>query len=308
MSETIGQRPWMTAPETSAVMDALEAAGGADCARYVGGCVRNTLLGKPVSDIDIATRLTPEAVIAALKAAKLKAVPTGVEHGTVTAISGGKPFEITTLRRDVETDGRRAVVAFTDDWGEDARRRDFTLNALYAQRDGTLFDPTGHGVADCRAGRIVFVGEAEERVAEDYLRILRFFRFFAWYGAGPADAAALAACETLKGDLKTLSAERVSEGAPEAAGRRRSARRGRPDGLHRRAVGEVLPAQPIDLVRFEGLVGTSRTRRCSRPIRCCGWPPCCRTIRWAPCSSPSGCGSPTPSGIGSRRPWRRRQS
>jgi poly(A) polymerase len=252
MSETIGQRPWMTAPETAAVMDALEAAGGADCARYVGGCVRNTLLGKPVGDIDIATRLTPDEVTAALKAAKLKAVPTGVEHGTVTAISAGKPFEITTLRRDVATDGRRAVVAFTDDWGEDARRRDFTLNALYAHRDGTLFDPTGHGAADCRAGRIVFVGEAEERVAEDYLRILRFFRFFAWYGSGPADAAALAACESLKGGITTLSAERVSKELLKllAADDPREA-----VGLMARSgvAGEVLPA-PIDLARFEGLV------------------------------------------------------
>jgi poly(A) polymerase len=252
MSESIGQRPGMTAAETAAVMDALEAAGGADCARYVGGCVRNTLLGKPVSDIDIATRLTPDQVTAALKAAKLKAVPTGVEHGTVTAISGGRPFEITTLRRDVATDGRRAVVAFTQDWSEDARRRDFTLNALYAQRDGTLFDPTGHGVADCRAGRIVFVGEAEHRVAEDYLRILRFFRFFAWYGSGPADAAALAACEALKGELKTLSAERVSKELLKllAADDPREA-----VGLMARTgvLAEVLPA-PIDLARFEGLV------------------------------------------------------
>ena len=197
MSATLGQRPWMTAPETVAVFDALEAAGGADCARYVGGCVRNSLIGQPVNDIDIATRLTPEQVTAALKAAGLKAVPTGIEYGTVTAVSGGKPFEITTLRRDVATDGRRAVVAFTDDWARDAERRDFTLNSLYASRDGAIFDPTGQGVADARAGRIAFVGEPEERVREDYLRILRFFRFFAWYGHGPADAAALAACESL---------------------------------------------------------------------------------------------------------------
>jgi poly(A) polymerase len=253
MSETIGLRPWMTAPETSAVMDALEAAGGADCARYVGGCVRNTLIGQPVSDIDIATRLTPEAVTAALKAAKLKAVPTGVEHGTVTAVSGGKPYEITTLRRDVATDGRRAVVAFTGDWGEDARRRDFTLNALYAHRDGSLFDPTGHGAADARAGRIVFVGEAEERVAEDYLRILRFFRFFAWYGTGPADAAALAACESLKGQIATLSAERVSKELLKllaADDPREAVALMAKSGV----LGEVLPA-PIDLARFEGLVG-----------------------------------------------------
>ena len=252
MSETLGQRPWMIAPETAAVMDALEAAGGADCARYVGGCVRNTLIGRPVSDIDIATRLAPEQVTKALAAAKLKAVPTGVEHGTVTAISGGKPFEITTLRRDVATDGRRAVVAFTDDWAEDAQRRDFTLNALYARRDGTLFDPTGHGAADARAGRIVFVGEPEARVREDFLRILRFFRFFAWYGAGPADAAALAACEALRGELATLSAERVSKELLKLLGaddpREAVALMARTGVL-----GEVLPA-PIDLARFNGVV------------------------------------------------------
>jgi poly(A) polymerase len=252
MTGTLGQRPWMTAPETTAVLDALEAAGGPDCARYVGGCVRNSLIGQPVSDIDIATVLTPDGVTQALKAAKLKAVPTGVEHGTVTAVAGGKPFEITTLRRDVATDGRRAVVAFTEDWAEDARRRDFTLNALYARRDGTIVDPTGEGVADARAGRIVFVGDAEQRVREDYLRVLRFFRFFAWYGSGPPDAEALAACEALRGDLKTLSAERVSKellkllAAPDP--------REAVELMARTGVlGEVLPA-PIDLARFAGLV------------------------------------------------------
>ncbi|MFI4965789.1 MAG: CCA tRNA nucleotidyltransferase [Caulobacterales bacterium] len=252
MTETLGQRPWMRAPDTVAVLDALEATGGPDCARYVGGCVRNTLIGQPVSDIDIATVLTPDRVTQALRAAGLKAVPTGVEHGTVTAVAGGKPFEVTTLRRDVATDGRRAVVAFTDDWGEDAQRRDFTLNSLYARRDGTIFDPTGHGVADARAGRIVFVGEAEQRVREDYLRILRFFRFLAWYGSGPADAAALAACEALRDELKTLSAERVSKellkllAAPDP--REAVALMGRTGVL-----GEVLPA-PIDLDRFNGMV------------------------------------------------------
>jgi poly(A) polymerase len=253
MTETIGQRAWMTAPDTTAVLDALEAAGGADCARFVGGCVRNTLIGSPVADIDIATVLTPQAVTQALKAGGLKAVPTGLEHGTVTAVSGGKPFEITTLRRDVETDGRRAVVAFTDDWTGDAERRDFTLNALYARRDGSLVDPTGHGVADARAGRIVFVGEAEQRVAEDYLRILRFFRFFAWYGKGPPDAAALAACESLKDMLKTLSAERVSKETLKllAADDPREAL-----ALMDRTgvLAQVLPA-PIDLDRFNALVG-----------------------------------------------------
>jgi len=251
MSETIGQRPWMTQPATAAVLEALEAAGGADCARFVGGCVRNTLIGRPVGDIDIATRLTPDEVTQALQAAKLKAVPTGVGHGTVTAVSQGQPFEITTLRRDVATDGRHAVVAFTTDWDEDARRRDFTLNSLYAHRDGTLFDPTGHGVADARAGRIVFVGEASERIAEDYLRILRFFRFFAWYGSGPPDAAALAACEDARGRLATLSAERVSKELVKllaADDPRQSVALMARTGI----LGEVLPA-PIDLARFEGL-------------------------------------------------------
>jgi poly(A) polymerase len=252
MSETIGQRPWMTAPETVAVFEALEAAGGPDSARYVGGCVRNTLIGREVGDIDIATTLTPDRVTAALQAARLKAVPTGVEHGTVTAVSAGKPYEITTLRRDVATDGRRAVVAFTTDWAEDAQRRDFTLNALYARRDGGLVDPIGHGAADARAGRIVFVGEPEHRVREDYLRILRFFRFLAWYGSGPPDAAALAACESLKGELKSLSAERVSKELLKllAADDPREA-----VALMARTgvLGEVLPA-PIDLDRFNGLV------------------------------------------------------
>ena len=212
MSETsIGVRPWMTAPATRAVMDALAAAGGPEAAWFVGGCVRDTLSGHPVGDIDIATTLTPDQVIAALKAANLKSVPTGVDHGTVTAVSAGQPFEITTLRRDVETDGRRAVVAFTDDWAEDAQRRDFRLNALYADAEGRLFDPTGDGAADARAGRIVFVGDAETRILEDALRILRFFRFQAWYGKGEPDAVALAACDTLKDRLTGLSAERVSK-------------------------------------------------------------------------------------------------
>jgi poly(A) polymerase len=209
--DSIGVRGWMRATETQAVIAALEAAGGAGSARFVGGCVRNTLTGHPVADIDIATVLIPDQVIEALKAAKLKAVPTGVDHGTVTAVAGGKPFEITTLRRDVETDGRRAVVAFTDDWAEDAQRRDFRLNALYADAQGHVFDPTGEGVADARAGRIVFVGDPETRILEDALRILRFFRFLAWYGRGDPDGPSLAACERLKAKLAGLSAERVSK-------------------------------------------------------------------------------------------------
>ena len=252
MTETLGQPHWMTAPQTQAVFDALEAAGGADCARVVGGCVRNALIGRPAADVDIATMLTPPQVIAALEAAGLKAVPTGVAHGTVTAVSAGKPYEVTTLRRDVETDGRRAVVAFTDDWREDAQRRDFTLNALYAHRDGTIFDPTGHGVADARAGRIVFVGEATQRIREDALRILRFFRFLAWYGKGPPDDAAVTACTALKDQIATLSAERVSSELLKllAAEDPRAA-----TALMARTgvLATVLP-EPMDLERFDGLV------------------------------------------------------
>ena len=140
--------------------------------------MRNAIRGEAVADIDIATTLTPDRVAKALTDAGLKAVPTGVEHGTVTAVAGGKPFEVTTLRRDVETDGRHAVVAFTTDWAEDAARRDFRLNAIYADADGRLYDPTGEGVADARAGRVVFVGDAATRIREDALRILRFFRFY----------------------------------------------------------------------------------------------------------------------------------
>lgn len=201
----------MTAPATRAVIAALEARGYAGCARFVGGCVRNTLLRQPVDDIDIATTLTPDQVTEALEAAGLKAIPTGVDHGTVTAISEGRPFEITTLRRDVSTDGRRAVVAFTQSWEEDAVRRDFRLNALYADGEGRIFDPTGHGVADARAGRIVFVGDAMTRIREDYLRILRFFRFQAWYGRGEPDSDALAACKALKGMLSGRAAERTQK-------------------------------------------------------------------------------------------------
>ena len=212
MAETrIEPQPWVQAANTQAVMAALEAAGGADSARFVGGCVRNTLLGRPVDDIDIATCLTPDEVIKALTEAGIRSVPTGVEHGTVTAVCESQPFEITTLRRDVSTDGRRAVVAFTHDWLEDARRRDFRLNALYLDADGLVHDPIGEGIEDARAGRIVFVGDPFTRIREDYLRILRFFRFQAWYGRGEPDAAAVAACKALKGMLSGRSAERTSK-------------------------------------------------------------------------------------------------
>jgi poly(A) polymerase len=210
VTQTLPPQPWMTAAPTRAVIEALEVVGGPGSARFVGGCVRDTILKRTIGDIDIATPLTPEVVTKALIDAGLKAVPTGIEHGTITAIAEHKPFEITTLRRDVETDGRRAVVAFTSDWAEDARR-DFRLNALYLEPDGTLHDPTGGGIDDVQAGRIVFVGDAEARIREDYLRILRFFRFQAWFGRGEPDPAGLSACAALKEGVKTLSGERVSK-------------------------------------------------------------------------------------------------
>lgn len=200
------QHAWMTAPATRAVMEALSP-GDSDRARFVGGCVRNAIQGRPVDDVDIATRLTPPQAQAALEQAGVKVIPTGIEHGTVTAVAEGQPFEVTTLRRDVETFGRRAVVAFSTDWAEDAGRRDFRLNAIYARRDGRLFDPFD-GVADARAGRVVFIGEAEDRIAEDYLRILRFYRFNAWYADG-LDPAGQAACAKLAHTLSELAAERV---------------------------------------------------------------------------------------------------
>jgi len=196
---------WMTAPETRAVLDALGGQG-----KFVGGAVRNALLGKPVADIDIATPLLPDDVTARLKKAGLGAVPTGIEHGTVTAVANGKPFEVTTLRRDVATDGRRAVVAFTTDWAQDAQRRDFTMNALYADADGEILDTVG-GVADLQAGHVRFVGDARARIREDYLRILRLFRFHAWYGKGPIDSDALHAAAAEKGGLTLLAGERVSK-------------------------------------------------------------------------------------------------
>jgi poly(A) polymerase len=267
MSETIPTKPWMRAPETLAVMAALEAGGGEGCARFVGGCVRNAITGHPVDDIDIATTLTPDAVIAALKAARLKSVPTGIDHGTVTAVSGGKPFEITTLRRDVETDGRRAVVAFTTDWSEDAQRRDFRLNALYCDAEGRLFDPTGEGLADARAGRIVFVGDADTRILEDGLRILRFFRFEAWYGKGEPDAASLAACGRLKDRITALSAERVSKELLKLL----AADDPRPTVRLMAASGVLSIALPeaSDLARFERLVGieTEQLFQCDAVLR-----------------------------------------
>lgn len=205
--DKIGQADWLLSSKSQKVIAALESVRPG-CARFVGGCVRNTIMDRPVDDIDIATQLTPEIVMTALKAADIRAIPTGIEHGTITAILDSEPFEITTLRRDVETDGRRAVVAFTEDWREDAMRRDFRLNALYAEPNGTLHDPVGGGIEDAKNGRVIFIGDGDERLREDYLRILRFFRFNAWYGAD-IDADGLAACARQSAGLEKIAAERI---------------------------------------------------------------------------------------------------
>jgi poly(A) polymerase len=204
----LANQPWLTSPAAARVMDALDAARPGS-ARFVGGCVRNALLDEPVADIDIATQLTPDQVEAAMRAAGIAVHATGIEHGTLTVVANHHPFEITTLRQDVETDGRRATVAFTQDWAVDAQRRDFRMNALYADRAGQVFDPTGGGLADIASRSIVFVGDPETRLREDYLRILRFFRFYAWYGHSAPDAAGLAACSKLRSGLSGISAERI---------------------------------------------------------------------------------------------------
>ena len=200
---------WIDGAATQALCAALEMAGHQ--ALFVGGCVRNALLGVAVADIDIATDATPETVSDIAKRAGFRALPTGIAHGTITIIADGIPHEVTTFRRDVETDGRRAVVAFSADVAEDAARRDFTMNALYARADGTVIDPLG-GLPDLLARCVRFVGTPEARIREDYLRILRFFRFHAHYGdpEGGIDAEGLAACAALSDGLETLSAERIT--------------------------------------------------------------------------------------------------
>jgi len=198
---------WLQRPETARVFAALGGAGGET--RAVGGAVRDALLGRTVSDVDFATTIVPDKVMARARKAGLKAIPTGLAHGTVTVVADGASFEVTTLRRDVETFGRHATVAFTGDWAEDARRRDFTLNALYAGADGTVFDPLG-GYRDLISGRVRFIGDAAMRIREDYLRILRFFRFNASYGKDGFDPAGLQACVRERAGLRLLSAERVA--------------------------------------------------------------------------------------------------
>ena len=189
-----------------ALFAALNRDGGE--VRVVGGAVRNTLLGTDVSDVDLATTHLPQDTVRLAKEAGFKPVPTGIEHGTVTVVVQGQPFEVTTLRKDVETDGRHAKVAFGTDWKADAERRDFTINALYATADGDVIDYVG-GLADIQTKTLRFIGDAEARIREDYLRSLRFFRFFAWYGSGRPEADGLRASARLKDGLDQLSAERV---------------------------------------------------------------------------------------------------
>lgn len=250
MTDRLEPQSWMTDADTVAVMDALAATGAA--ARFVGGCVRDAILGRSIRDIDIATDAVPDDIIAALRKRRIKVVPTGLSHGTVTAIVGGKPFEITTLRNDVETDGRHATVAFTDDWDADASRRDFTFNALSLEPDGTLHDPFG-GIADVHAGRVRFVGDAQQRLTEDVLRLLRFFRFHAYYGKDAPDAEGLAACRAMAPALARLSAERVQAElsklflAPDPV----PAVRAMVDA----GAARVVLREPLDVERFGRMVG-----------------------------------------------------
>ncbi len=200
---------WRDRPGLRRIVAALTADGGA--VKAVGGAVRDTLLGLPVADIDLATPLLPSEVTRRLEAADIKVVPTGIAHGTVTAIASGDHHEITTLRRDVETDGRRATIAFADDWREDAARRDFTINALYADPDTGVIDDWFGGLADLEAGRVAFIGDAATRIAEDHLRILRFYRFAARFGRGALDPASHAAVVIARQSLKSLSRERIAD-------------------------------------------------------------------------------------------------
>jgi poly(A) polymerase len=198
--------PWLGQPPLSELLAVLDRDG--EEARVVGGAIRNTLIGDPAGDIDVATTALPNEVIKRVQAAGFKAVPTGIEHGTITVIAQGRPFEITTLREDVETFGRRARVVFGRDWRRDAERRDFTMNALSVSRDGTIYDYVD-GLPDIAARRVRFIGNPAARIAEDYLRILRFFRFHATYGEGAPDPHAVAACVAGRAGLEQLSRERI---------------------------------------------------------------------------------------------------
>src|ERR1700694_3828274 len=221
-ARVLGDAPWLKSGPTARVLALLN--GGGEEARVVGGAVRNALLQIPIGDVDIATTALPAEVIRRAKAAGIKSVPTGIEHGTVTLVVDAQPFEVTTLREDTETFGRKARVAFGRDWVRDAERRDFTVNGLSVDADGVVHDHVG-GVDDVFAKRVRFIGDPNQRIAEDYLRILRFFRIHAAYGAGEPDRAGYLACIAARAGLASLSAERVrmemlklmvAQGAPSA--------------------------------------------------------------------------------------------
>lgn len=200
------QSDWLRSDALQRVFDVLEKAGGV--VRVNGGAVRNALMGLSVNDVDLSTEFLPEKVMQVCEAAGFKTIPTGIDHGTVNIIVDGSSFEVTTLREDMETDGRHAVVKFGTDWTKDAERRDLTINALYCDRKGNIFDPLD-GYPDIERRLVRFIGSAEQRIKEDYLRILRFFRFFAWYGAFRPDADGLKACAKLKSGLEGISSERI---------------------------------------------------------------------------------------------------
>ena len=259
-TETRIAADWLADPRLARLFSAIERDG--DAAYVVGGAVRNTLLGLPAGDVDVATTALPALVMERARAAGLKPVPTGIEHGTITVVVEGHPFEVTTLRQDVESHGRHATVAFGRDWSVDAHRRDFTMNALYVSLDGIVHDFVG-GIADCLAGRVRFIGAPERRIAEDRLRILRFFRFHAAYGRGAPDAAGLAAAIAARDGLDGLSAERigqetvklvVAEGAPATVAAMSDA------GLLQRVLGRA-----VDLGGFGRVHALAAA--CGRPAR-----------------------------------------
>ena len=246
-------------------------AKGGIAARFVGGCVRNAVLGRPrrLKSTSPSTSRR-ETVMRALEAADIKVVPTGLKHGTVTAIVKGRPFELTTLRRDVETDGRRAVVAFTDDWLEDAGRRDFTFNALYADPDGTIYDPFD-GRADLAAGRVRFIGDPDTRIAEDRLRVLRFFRFHAWYGKPPLDGAELPGLRAQRRHARQPVGRARAQGAAAHA----RARRAPADALEAMREAGVLDRwlpEYAGAARLRALMPSARTS----PTACAAWRRSCR--------------------------------
>ncbi|MBU1212725.1 MAG: CCA tRNA nucleotidyltransferase [Alphaproteobacteria bacterium] len=246
--KALAAAPWLKDARCQRVFDALEAGGYP--ARAVGGAVRNTLMGLEAADVDIATPALPQTVMSLCRAAGLGVHATGLEHGTITVVSGRAPYEVTTLRRDIETHGRHATVAFTEDWQEDAGRRDFTMNAIYCDRHGGIHDPLG-GLSDLMVGHVRFIGSAVERIREDYLRILRFFRFFATYGKGDIDRDGLQACLNEREGLSQLSAERVGAELLKLliAPRARDAL----DVMAATGIDRIVTGHRSDLARFEKL-------------------------------------------------------